>query len=87
MKEYFDENDLPLSELGVLVVATDNEEQKRLPEIQKQATENGVKTEILDSQEEIREYEPHAVGEAALYCPEAASVDSQKYVRSCEARC
>jgi len=32
--------------------------------------------------EKIREYEPHAVGEAALYCPEAASVDSQKYVYS-----
>ena len=82
MKEYFDANDLPLEELGVLVVATDYEERRRLTEIQEQATENGVETKLLEGQEEIREYEPHAVGEAALYCPEAASVDSQKYVYS-----
>jgi L-2-hydroxyglutarate oxidase len=82
MKEYFDANDLPLEELGVLVVATDYEERQRLTEIQEQATENGVETKLLEGQGEIREYEPHAVGEAALYCPEAASVDSQKYVYS-----
>lgn len=82
MKEYFDTNDLPLDELGVLVVATDHEERQRLTEIQNQATENGVETDLLESQAAIREHEPHAVGEAALYCPEAASVDSQKYVYS-----
>jgi L-2-hydroxyglutarate oxidase LhgO len=82
MKEYCEENDIPLEELGVLVVATDQEERERLTEIQEQATENGVETEILETREEIQEHEPHAAGEAALYCPEAASVDSQKYVYS-----
>ncbi|SDY57036.1 L-2-hydroxyglutarate oxidase [Halobellus clavatus] len=82
MKEYCEENDIPLEELGVLVVATDQKERERLTEIQEQATENGVKTEILETREEIQEHEPHAAGEAALYCPEAASVDSQKYVYS-----
>jgi L-2-hydroxyglutarate oxidase len=82
MKEYFEDNNLPIDELGVVVVATDDEERRRLTEIQNQATENGVETELLEGQDEIREYEPYAVGEAALYCPEAASVDSQKYVYS-----
>lgn len=82
MKRYCEENDIPLEEFGVLVVATDEQERERLTEIQQQATENGVETEILDTREEIREHEPHAAGEAALYCPEAASVDSQKYVYS-----
>lgn len=82
MKEYFEANDLPLDEFGVLVVATDHKEQQRLTEIQEQAVENGVETELLNSQYAIREYEPHASGKAALYCPEAASVDSQKYVYS-----
>ncbi|WP_254840968.1 L-2-hydroxyglutarate oxidase [Natronomonas marina] len=82
MKEYCEDNDIPLEELGVLVVATDQEERERLTEIQEQATENGVETEILETREEIQEHEPHAAGEAALYCPEAASVDSQKYVYS-----
>jgi len=80
MKEYFDDNNLPIDELGVVVVATNAEERSRLNEIQQQADENGVETELLHSQDELREYEPHAAGEAALYCPEAASVDAQKYV-------
>lgn len=82
MKEYFDDNNLPIDELGVVVVATDDEERARLDEIQQQADENGVETELLHSQEALRQYESHAAGEAALYCPEAASVDSQKYVYS-----
>lgn len=82
MKEYCAENDIPLRELGVLVVATGQQERIRLDDIHEQATANGVETEILESQEAIQEHEPHAAGEAALYCPEAASVDSQKYVYS-----
>ncbi len=82
MKEYFNDNNLPIDELGVVVVATDDEERARLNKIQQQADENGVETELLRSQDELRQYEPHAAGDAALYCPEAASVDSQKYVYS-----
>jgi L-2-hydroxyglutarate oxidase LhgO len=71
-----------MDELGVLVVATDDDERARLSEIQDQATKNGVETERLDSRDAIQEHEPHAAGQVALYCPEAASVDSQKYVYS-----
>lgn len=53
-----------------------------ITEIQNQAAEDGVKTEFLDSQNAIQEYEPHASGEAALFCPEVLSVDSWKYVYS-----
>ena len=80
MKTYCRDNDIPLEEFGVLVVATNREERARLPDIQERATENGVETELLHDREAIREHEPHAAGEAALYCPEAASVDSQQYV-------
>ena len=82
MKEYCRDNEIPLKEVGVLVVATDRAERRRLSAIQKQATENGVETSILEDREAIREYEPHATGRAALHCPAAASVDSQKYVYS-----
>lgn len=82
MKEYCSDNDVPLEELGVLVVATDRRERQRLTEIREQATENGIETEILEGRAAIREHEPHAAGQAALSCPAAASVDSQKYVYS-----
>lgn len=82
MKRYCESNDIPLEEFGVLVVATDEQERRRLTEIQEQATKNGVDTSILEDRDAIREYEPHADGVAALHCQAAASVDSQKYVYS-----
>ena len=51
-----------------------------MDELAAQAEDNGVEYELLDTQEEIRRHKPHAVGQAALYAPEAASVDSQQYV-------
>ncbi|MDY6765037.1 MAG: L-2-hydroxyglutarate oxidase [Halobacteria archaeon] len=80
MKEYCRENDIPLYDCGVLVVATDESEMERLYELEEQASENGVESHVLEGQEELKEHEPHAAGVGALYCPEAASVDSQKYV-------
>ena len=80
MKGFCAEHDVPVSECGVVVVATTDEEAARLDELDRRARENGVQSELLDSRERIREYEPHAAGQRALYAPEAASVDSQKYV-------
>lgn len=80
MKEYCAEHDVPCQELGVLVVARNAREEARLGDLADQADANGVAYELLDSREEIREHEPHAEGQAALYAPEAASVDAQQYV-------
>ncbi len=79
LKSYARDNDIPLREFGVVVVAQNESEEQRLSELQSQATENGVATEIID-RSELREIEPYADGQAALHCPEAASIDSQKYV-------
>lgn len=81
MKEYCREHGVPLEEFGVLVVARSDAEEARLDALDEQATKNGVETRILD-REGLAEREPHAVGQAALYCPEAASVDSQQYVHA-----
>lgn len=79
LKQYAQVNDIPLEEFGVVVVAKNPTEERRLDDLQAQADENNVETEIFDSTE-LTEREPHADGVAALYCPEAASIDSQQYV-------
>ena len=79
MKSYCRENGIPLEEFGVVVAATDDAEVERLHDLDEQAEANGVEASIIDG-DELREHEPHAAGIAALYCPEAASVDSQQYV-------
>jgi L-2-hydroxyglutarate oxidase len=79
MKSYCRENGIPIEEFGVVVAATDDDEVARLHDLDEQAEANGVEASIIDG-DELREHEPHAAGTAALYCPEAASVDSQQYV-------
>jgi L-2-hydroxyglutarate oxidase len=80
MKEFHERHDLPVEEFGVMLLATTDEEVERLYDIKADADANGVETQILESQAEIREYEPNAGGKAALHCPAAASVDSQLYL-------
>lgn len=81
MKDFAAEHDVPLDELGVVVVAQDPDEEARLETLQDQADANGVETALLDA-EELREHEPHAEGTAAMYCPEAASIDAVQYVHA-----
>jgi len=80
LKKYASRNGIPLDECGVIVTATTDEEEQRLTKLRSQADANGVRTELLGDIEAIQEHEPHATGQAALYCPEAASIDSQEYV-------
>lgn len=81
-KRYASENDIPMEEFGVLVVAQDDKEEERLEGLQDQAERNGVETTLLHGSEAIAKHEPHASGQAALHAPEAASIDSQQYVYS-----
>lgn len=82
LKEYAQRNGVPLDECGVIVTALDDDETQRLTDLRDQADANGVDTEMLTGIEAIREHEPNATGQAALYCPEAASIDAQEYVYS-----
>jgi L-2-hydroxyglutarate oxidase LhgO len=83
MKEYCAERGVPVDECGVLVVALDDEEEERLDTLKEQADENGAEARIV-GRDFIEEQEPHVSDEAqaALYAPEAASVDSRKYVHA-----
>jgi L-2-hydroxyglutarate oxidase len=83
MKEFCAENGVPVDECGVLVVALDEEEEERLDTLKKQADENGTEARIV-GRDFIEDKEPHVSEDArkALYAPEAASVDSRKYVHA-----
>lgn len=72
-------HDIPCVECGVVVVAQDRREERRLETLQEQATTNGVDAEIIGANR-LNELEPHTRGRAALYCPEAASIDAREYV-------
>lgn len=82
LKTYAREHDVPLEEVGVLVAATTDAEIDRLETLTEYADENGVEVELLHDREAINAREPHANAKAALWCPEAASIDARQYVHA-----
>lgn len=80
-KSFCEDHDVPLAEQGVVVVAQTSREERRLDDLADQADANGVTARVID-REALRDREPHAHGQAALYCPEAAVIDSEAYVQA-----
>jgi L-2-hydroxyglutarate oxidase LhgO len=80
MVEFCQEHDLPYELCGKVVVALNEGELSRLEELYRRGTANGVHGLRRLVGEEIKEYEPHAAGIAALWSPNTGIVD---YVAVC----
>ena len=78
-KAFCETHGVPCEEVGVVVVAQNRAEERRIDDLAAQADANGVEAGVV-GRERLRELEPEADGRAALHCPVAASVDAQQYV-------
>jgi len=66
---------VPHARLGKLVVATTEEEESALHEVQRHGTAVGVPGLVLKTQSELARLEPAATGRAALWVPSTGIVD------------
>jgi (S)-2-hydroxyglutarate dehydrogenase len=82
LREFCQQHDIRLRELGKLVVASSDAELRGLAEIERRALANGVPGIRRISKTEIAEIEPYVQGVAALHSPHTASVD---FVGMCQA--
>jgi (S)-2-hydroxyglutarate dehydrogenase len=77
------EHDVAHDVCGKLIVATSELQLRGLSELQQRAIRNGISGVRWVKRDEIRDFEPHASGLAALYVPGTAIVDyktvSKKY--------
>jgi len=81
-KEFCREHDVPVNECGQLMVARSSAEADRLESLDERAAENGVETTFLPTGERVEEYQPETGGQAGLWCPSVATVDSHQYVHA-----
>ncbi len=81
-REFCQEHDVRLRELGKLIVAASDDELAGLAQIEDRATRNQVPGIRHVGRAEIADIEPCIQGAAALYSPHTAAVD---YVGMCEA--
>lgn len=66
---------VPFDICGKIIVASDDEEVFALRNIQERGIGNGLQGLRMILREEIREIEPHVVGERALWVPQAGIID------------
>jgi len=81
MTAFCRENNIPHDICGKLVVATDASELPRLKMLMERGAQNGLENLCWLKADEMREFEPHARGVAALRVPQTGIVD---YQRVCE---
>ena len=81
LKKFCDNNDIQYEMCGKLIVATKDDELDSLNNLFLRGMENGIKGLMMIAKEEIKDYEPHAVGEAAIFCPETGIID---YLKVCQ---
>jgi L-2-hydroxyglutarate oxidase len=67
---------LPLLDRGIMKIGKGPKENEKVREMYESALQSGVEAELLESEEEIHEFEPHISGETALYSSESATVDT-----------
>ncbi len=75
MVEFCERHSIPHEICGKLVVATDPEEIPRLHALLERGAANGLQGLQLLGPEQMRDYEPHAAGLAAIRVPEEGIVD------------
>ena len=81
LKEFCDNNDIQYEMCGKIIVATKNDELDSLNNLFLRGKENGISGLKIIKKEEILDYEPHAIGEAAIFCPETGIID---YLKVCQ---
>ncbi|WP_131785586.1 L-2-hydroxyglutarate oxidase [Protofrankia symbiont of Coriaria ruscifolia] len=82
LKEYCAAHGIRYDECGKVVVAVDDSELGRLADIANRAQANGVPNTTMLDPHDLRRYEPHARGVAALHSPTTAIVDYPAVVRT-----
>lgn len=81
MVEFCQANSIPHDVCGKVVVATNEEENARLPGLFERGRENGLEGLRMLNQSELREIEPHAAGLGAIRVPQEGIAD---YPRVCD---
>ena len=76
--EFCNHHNIPYDMCGKVIVATSEDELNSLDSLHERGQENGIKGIKKLSPDELWEYEPHATGLSALYCPETGIIDYQQ---------
>ena len=79
--DFCEQHNIPYERCGKLVIATNQDELNILTELQKKGIANGLQGIRKLDKNELKEFEPHAEGIAALLIPDTGIVDFQEVAK------
>jgi L-2-hydroxyglutarate oxidase LhgO len=82
LRTYCEEHGIDYRECGKLIIAADDHERPALQDIYQRGRANGVPDLRMIDAAEVPDFEPHAVGVAAVHSPRTAIVDFAEVCRS-----
>ena len=82
LAEYAQANGVPFRRVGTFVIARSESEAKVIEILRRNGVANGVPGIEIISGDALRKHEPNALGDAALYAPTGAIIDSISFVQS-----
>jgi len=74
MREFCEQQNIPIEICGKVIVAIDEDERTRLASIYERGQANGIQCELV-SRDRLNELEPHTAGIEAIHVPEAGILD------------
>jgi L-2-hydroxyglutarate oxidase len=83
--EFCNHHNIPYDMCGKVILATTEKELSTLDMLHERGRENGISGIKMLSAPELQEYEPHAAGLSALYCPETGIIDYMQVCRQLSA--
>jgi L-2-hydroxyglutarate oxidase LhgO len=84
LREFCAENNVPIKNVGKVVVTKNAQEEESLKELFRRGIENGVEIEIVDKQQ-LKKLEPRAkTHEKALWSPNTGSASPKKVIKALE---
>jgi len=81
MYELCERHNIPHRRTGKLIVAVNDDEEAKLPQLLQTARNNGAKGVRIISAGEVKTYEPNVSARAAILCPTSGIVDSHNLMR------
>ncbi len=75
LKKFCSDHDVDYEVCGKIIIASDKKDIDSLDMLYERGLNNGIKGLKKVVKEEICNYEPYAVGEGALYCPDTGIID------------
>lgn len=80
--QYCQRNSIPHKKLGKILIASDDEEEKKIRAIYENAIKVGIRNLSILDKKDIQKLQPQVTGKFGIFCPDSGILDSHSFMKS-----